>query len=710
MGNFHCSKLSDDSDTGPANFISKELKQFIAAGTLAVSSYQPNSHAVDPDSPRTNDIACLNSIESNQSNPARYPAINEETSLVNFSERRNIFLDKSRREFLERNDVKISELVSGQLYHRNRFRELLLGVKAVGKTLLLQTILDYVQYKYPKLLDIYKNFQDCNSKLSTLICRKIRECCNLLRNESENLDSILQLEDADELIDKLEDFLVAKDIYVLLLLDEFQYVYQKPAEIGKPIVLELSLLTGTNKGRIHCIVTGSSSKLRVLAFAKLKDAEDSKYASYDNSIDLNSSKLQPTWILPITKATDFRNMCSIMKSTLSDHELVERYICSGGRPGLAVEPCNINHIPYSLTTKYLLLGDSIEATILRCLFDCMNSYNITYPKQEDDEVVDSLEIMQNELADVPKTVLFLRVQETVATVTSTQFEEALFNLVDAGQLVMTPSYHGIKITVSGIYIYFELKAKQYSKLSWKEAAALKMPQGLFCDLAEDVAMRIIAQKSERLFNLKLECHGKSILNFCDKKDIIRKHNGAGKVFNFPPGGNVDLKDIVNILHKEHYNNKDCCGADGILLSKGTSDNSVHLLRVQLRMGQGTIYPKDIKDIELDMKNRGENIVKIIKTKFAIESYTNYLITTKQPIVAGICIPDESPNKLLAQAPEEKSDVDDEENNKIFTQRGGVDVEELQVEFKVIGPQILDEVWPEEVKSLGKPYGSNKNLH
>ena len=683
-------QFCDDADTGSANLISNESKHSIAAGTLAVSSNEPNSCGLDLDSLRADDIACLNSIESNQLKPAGDPAIIDGSSLVNFCESRNIFVDESRREFLERNDVKISRLVSGRLYNRNRYRELLLGVKAVGKTALLQTILVYVQNKYPNVLAIYENFHACDLKLSSLIYEKIMRCCNLSRTESENLDSILQLRHTQRILE-LEDFLVAKDIYVLLLLDEFQNVYSLPAEIGKPIVNELSILTGTTKGRIHCVVTGSSSELRVLAFTRLKAAEVSNYPSYQRGVDLNSTKLQPFWILPVNRAIDFRRMCSIIHGNITDDELVERYIYSGGRPGLAAEETyNIDHIPYSLTTKYLLLGDSIEATILQCLFDCMNSYNITNPNEE---VVDPLEIMQNELAAVPITVLYPYVMEKASTLTSKLFEEALFNLADAGQLVMAPTYNGTDIYICGTYIYFQLKTSRYSKLTWKEAAALKMPQGLFCDLAEDVAMRFIAQKSERLFKLKLAYHGKSILNFCDKKDTIRRHNGSVKVFDFARGSDVELKDIVNILHKEHYKNEDCCGADGIILSPGTSNNrSVHLVRVQLKLGQGFFEPEEVKSIELEMKNKGKRIVDIIKTEFDINSYTNYLITTKYP-----------------KQSEGKSEVANDENNKQATQQGGVDVEELQVEFKVIGPKALDDVWPEEVKTLGKPYGSNRNF-
>jgi hypothetical protein len=84
----------------------------------------------------------------------------------------------------------------------------------------------------------------------------------------------------------MELFLKDHDIFLVLLLDDFHCVYSAEESKGKPVIAELFHLLDKNMGRIHCIVCGSSSILRHLAFSKNR-GHLSEHPSYGN-IDLNT--------------------------------------------------------------------------------------------------------------------------------------------------------------------------------------------------------------------------------------------------------------------------------------------------------------------------------------------------------------------------------------------------------------------------------------
>ena len=69
-----------------------------------------------------------------------------------------IYLDQSRLEFLEKHWQLIKDLVEGKLLNRNRFRELLLGSKGLGKSSLLKILRSFTSQVYPKVIVVWIEF------------------------------------------------------------------------------------------------------------------------------------------------------------------------------------------------------------------------------------------------------------------------------------------------------------------------------------------------------------------------------------------------------------------------------------------------------------------------------------------------------------------------------------------------------------------------
>ena len=574
------------------------------------------------------------------------------------------YLDVSRTAFLERTDSRLKELVQNKLVRTNRFRELLLGNKAIGKTAMLKFIRDYaVRERFPKLLTIYRSFDACNKGLSTLIAEAYKDVYSGAEYaESRNtIDLIIQNQEVDVMIENLEKFLVNHDVYVLLLLDEFQFVYSKEYCVGGVIVRELSVLAGTDMGRFHCIVSGSSSCLRLLAFNKYNAVDVPKvledYPSFKDRIDLNSTKLQPHWLLPLHKPEDFRALL-VKKSTdiLDEATITNKYLNSGGRPGLV----STETLPYSLTGKHSTLGDTIENRILRAIMKCSSSTN------DSTQISDSasIEVLHSLLGEVSITMLNRQLSEEEYVIAPNALLANLYNMADQGLILFRSEFDMRYVSFANIGVYFELIASG-TEINWKEAAALKMPTGIFAGLAEDVALRVLRKNSTmwlpgvRVTNPELSTR----LNFPkDKKSSIRSpHHHDYDILTSSPAV------VVNKIHKEVYDaSKDTMGADAILLHAPDPSDllSVNLVRVQLKLGQKVLEEEEFRLIATGMVNRSGPVSKcLLDAGYTVLNTTNILVATRFA-----------------------KNLKEYEN------------------FRYVGPVELTEVWPPEVKALGKPYG------
>lgn len=344
--------------------------------------------------------------------------VNNKT-LLDYAINRKLFLDDSRKSFLESQQTTIEELVDGKLIGRNRFRVLLLAVKSVGKTEICKLIQSYLKERHTNVVAVYIPYDSCSKLISDRICDQIYTQKGIRKSK---LNTILSTEEISDRIDLLEDLLEQQNLRVVLIIDEFQFVYSKTVEIGVKIIREKSTISGSTRGNIHCIVTGSSSNLRSLAFAKLPREEENKYPSYVDRIDLNCTKLRPKCIFPIVKAEDFEQLLN-----LRDENIALRYFCSGGRPGLALEATvvNVHDIRYNLTAKHLLNDESPQGVVLKEIFDSIESMN---PVTVDEAVtVDDIRMLESDLQPVQDSILWKSISGKDKNM-DTAYEQMLYQL------------------------------------------------------------------------------------------------------------------------------------------------------------------------------------------------------------------------------------------------------------------------------------------
>lgn len=243
--------------------------------------------------------------------------------------------------------------------------------------------------------------------------------------------------------------------------------------------------------------------------------------------------------------------------------------------------------------------------------------------------------------------------------------------------MFTPVHNIIKC----IQIYLELaSSSSHNTFTWQEICALKTPTGYFDELAENVAMRIFRSRSACLFQHNVYSSSTSYLNIPDGKN---KPNQSNNVPMFTLDDSPS--QVCNFLHKELYGfSRDALGSDAILLSNIDTkrEKDVHLIRVQLKLGGGKYDVEEVVKIRNSMTTGG-CVVKDALKKFGwnVLSTSNYLITTKY-----------APWDSMKDACTSSSKSDDN--------------------FFVIDSQELSKrnIWPEAVKSLGKPYGPNSNLN
>ncbi len=582
--------------------------------------------------------------------------------LVNFAHDQGLFLDRSRTAFLERQHNILQRLVGSKLKNKNRFRELLLGVKAVGKTRMLKLVQDYAIRNYEQIVSIYVSYDSYGNDLLTKVYSKLHP------NFDYHPDAI----DVDVAVELIEDLLRTQNVFLLFMIDEFQFVYSKN-HLGKLIVSQLMQLSNSNSGRIHCIVSGSSTMLRKLAFAKLSllDAAQ-RYDSYELK-DLNSTKFNPHWIYPIIDANEFRTMASQMEIKPTDFAL--HFLCSGGRPGL-MDKNDINGSCYSVGSKQYLSNDtSLEYHILSSIYDIADSIRSDVHYNHDAEDWE-LEILCSRLRPVTQSALENRLQAKGAT-TDTLLE-CLFNLADEGLIILSESAP-IQISLTSALVSLQFLAKRSAfnaQLTWLEASALKMTQGIFHEIAEETALRFIRQNWSTVFpQYRIECTDATSLDIS-----INRINGyaiAGAAFlNDDPGY------VVNKLHRELNGNKDQNGADFILLYAPTPvPKEIYVIRGQLKLGQFEFTPDEVKQLELNMESRGKAVIDALKqSSYKVRSWSNILVTTRN------CKIDDDSMRIIPAIPTELTE---------------------QAQFCVADARVCHDFWPDEVKALGAPYASDR---
>jgi hypothetical protein len=107
----------------------------------------------------------------------------------------SLSIDQTREDFFRRHHEIVSSLLRNQLVGRNRFRELLLGAKSVGKSVLLRVLENYTIEKCPESVLVVFIQYHCDSCgiLETVCERILKKYPNIPQSEFAFLQTCFQL-------------------------------------------------------------------------------------------------------------------------------------------------------------------------------------------------------------------------------------------------------------------------------------------------------------------------------------------------------------------------------------------------------------------------------------------------------------------------------------------------------------------------------------
>ncbi len=206
-----------------------------------------------------------------------------------------IHLDQSRKAFFAQHHYLIVDLVNGKLVGRNRFRQMLLGDKGTGKSTLLQILQKYIAHYYRDVVIILHNYSTKHSQIRIVDLLQLqlqRQHPSLCREYNSCFDRSDQIY---KQVRNIENMLIKHKLKVMILRDDFDYVYRLDRHIGAVITTEVAIWSGTQEGTMHMIVSGCDKILPNLAFNQIEGLDMSIYPSY-GGLDLNNTKLQPRYI------------------------------------------------------------------------------------------------------------------------------------------------------------------------------------------------------------------------------------------------------------------------------------------------------------------------------------------------------------------------------------------------------------------------------
>jgi hypothetical protein len=185
-------------------------------------------------------------------------------------------------------------------------------------------------------------------------------------------------------------------------------------KIGAVIVDEVAKWSNSTLGTTHMIVTGDTV-LRKLAFDQTTGVDLTSYPSF-NGTDLNYTKLQPEWIVPLRKSDDVRNFYEQFPIPLyTDSQYFQNFLYSGGRPSLMRE--KLDH------PRFCVQADS--HVILKQLSFCLNSL-------PDFNLTDDWSMLDKHLKEAPLETVYHSLKNKIAM---DVFELQCYDLADNGSLI-----------------------------------------------------------------------------------------------------------------------------------------------------------------------------------------------------------------------------------------------------------------------------------
>jgi hypothetical protein len=282
-----------------------------------------------------------------------------------------LWLDSSRSAIVFDTACTLYRLVvSKNLRGATAYRRLILGRKGVGKSMLLENlcIVSDQILRSRGLITVYASLDDKENRdvlITDIIAREFKS-------------RKLALPAACS-INELEQFLEEHDKALFLVLDEIHLAYTSHSAVhGKDIIQQVLSIGSSRRGRIHCVLSGSSTVVRRLCFAKItsEEAERGGYVNYIPGLDLNSTKFTPLWIHPFLDATDFAQATRFLSAgddSLDFDQLATLYMITGGNDRemekAVTNPLMTLSPPYLLTRLGQLSEHTQLNTILRKIVD-----------------------------------------------------------------------------------------------------------------------------------------------------------------------------------------------------------------------------------------------------------------------------------------------------------------------------------------------------
>jgi hypothetical protein len=450
---------------------------------------------------------------------------------------------------------------------------------------------------------------------------------------------------------------------------------------GKLIIGEISAIGCSDAGRIFCIITGSSCYLRQLCFSKLPDELKKNYPNY-TGLSLNSTIYSARWIYPFLEVKSFEKVVQFLyknfeKEYDGDQDNQKRlniktYLNTGGNPRLMQEFILLGKCDnYSVSLKnFQNSKNNDNYKILEVVYHLTN-----YLMGRD--LVSTSEDLPNDIFAYQawtKTIDVKLISEKLGDI---KFDllPMIYNLEDNGFIRFiedreSSPFGFISLGSPLIYLQFSM-SKRLISITPDEIASLKSPVGHPNEkIAQNVAFRFIAKKAAEFLETK---NKKFQILDTNVEKIFLKYNytniSSKKVY-----ANSEINQIKNRLFKECFESENSTNQEKVVFGMGGliiendefNMDAIIVHRIQLKLGTSNI------------KNANEIIqrVKLQKTNFercfnkTISQHFNYLVTTR-----GL----------------------DENARKQFTDN----------KWKIVGQKELSEkIWPEDFKTLGKPYRYN----
>ena len=547
--------------------------------------------------------------------------------------------------------MTLTRLVHGALAGSNGFNVLLLGRKGVGKTGLLTNLQLVALDLFDQIMCITLTFPKSAPPI-----QEINKAAGL------GLDDVATVAD-------LEAALAACGRYLFLVLDAFQTVFTADCQDGKQVIHEAIEIGQSKRGRIFCVITGSSSELRELCFAERESASD--WLPHYTRRDMNNVKYQTRWIFPFLSLVDFISATALIvcKKSLSfdmsdDKRVSALYDASVGNPSVMEQAL----VSGEFNLNYCNLNRLIPGTIEEALVSHIR--NMILVSSEGAKVTTGLEARALVMKTYP-----LDLSEAYSALggrfPNVDLVKELYKLADRGFVRFSEAMD----QGSNYFVWLvglgslALAADTSNSVSLMDLVALNNVATNPTD-AESVVLRLLAMSSNAWLDVKLKGY-KGELDLEKLEDCPRE-------------------DIVLSLWKETFEGHDCYGSDGIIILPSDADSTsgdprYKLVRIQVKLARFSSSnmkdpSRNLYDDIFDRWNtHAQSVLDLFhQAKYPIDSVEYIIVTTNN------CAPND-----IAEF--ERRTM----NHGDFT---------ASSKIRVLNRKYLAEmVWPPPVKSLGKMY-------